>query len=108
MTAIHRVSIQISRPIGPDDPGAAEWAFYVIEGGNVVVLTDRDGKALPREASRVRRRGEPEPDTRFERKLAPGEDAHRAARELLMQRYRAGKSGSDFHRPIRYPPARVV
>jgi hypothetical protein len=38
-------------------------------------------------------------------KLRPDEDHRRAARELLMQRYRATKRGSDFLRPLVYPPS---
>jgi hypothetical protein len=45
---------------------------------------------------------------RWERKLRPGEDHARAARELLMPKYTAGKRGSYFNRPIRYGPTGVV
>ena len=107
MTEIHRVSIQLRRPMG-NDPGAVECACYFIGLGNVVVLCHRDGSAIMREGSRVRRRGEPPPLTRWERKLRPGEDPLRAAKELLLQKYNAGKKGSDFNRPLRYPPSGVV
>jgi len=50
-----------------------------------------------------RRRGEPAPLTRWERKLRPDEDHRRAARELLMQKYNASKRGNDFLRPL-VPP----
>ena len=33
---------------------------------------------------------------------------HRTARELLMQKYNAGKKGSDFNRPLVYPPSGIV
>jgi hypothetical protein len=59
-------------------------------------------------SSRVRRRGEPRPVTRWERKLRPGEDHLRAAKELLLQKYSAGKKGSDFHRRLVYPPTGLV
>jgi hypothetical protein len=50
-----------------------------------------------------RRRGEPPPLVRWERKLRSDEDHRRAERELLMQRYNASKRGSDFLRPLVYP-----
>ena len=101
-----RVAIQIRRPNG-DDPGAAEVAAYVVEDGDMVVLTDREGVPLERERRR-RRPGEAPTPSRWERQLRPGEDAGRVARKLLMERYLAGKSGSDFYRPIRYPPISVA
>jgi hypothetical protein len=45
---------------------------------------------------------------RWQRKLRPGEDHLRAARELLMQKYATGKKGSDFNRPLRYPASGLV
>jgi len=32
----------------------------------------------------------------------------RTARELLMQKYNAGKKGGDFNRPLVYPPSGIV
>jgi hypothetical protein len=61
-----------------------------------------------REGSRFHRRGEPPPITRWERKLRPDEDHRRAARALLMQKYRASKRGSDFLRPLVYPRSGIV
>jgi hypothetical protein len=58
--------------------------------------------------ARARRRGEPAPLTRWERKLRPGEGHLRAAKELLLQKYNAGKKGSDFHRPLIYPPLGIA
>jgi hypothetical protein len=104
MPELFSVSIQLKRP-SPDDPrGAAEWAKYYVEGGDLVVLCDGDGKPLPRQARRVGRRRGPTPLVRWERKLGSGEDAHRVARELLMERHRATQKGTDFSRPIKYPP----
>jgi hypothetical protein len=74
-----------------------------ITSGAAVVLVDVDGKPLPREPRRVGRRRGPTPLVRWERKLGPGEDAHRVARELLMERHRATQRGNDFSRPLRYP-----
>ena len=99
------VTIQIARPMG-NDPGTVEQACYFIDKGNVVACVS-DGTVIMREA-RARRRGEPAPLTRWERKLRPGEDHLRAAKELLLQKYNAGKKGSDFNRPLRYPPSGVV
>jgi hypothetical protein len=89
-------------------PGVVEQACYFIEKGNVVVLCHRDGTPITREGSRIRRRGEPAPITRWERKVRPDEDHRRAARELLMQKYNATKRGSDFLRPLVYPPSAIV
>jgi hypothetical protein len=108
MTEIHRASVQISRPMGTD-PGTVESACYFIEKGNLIVLCHRDGTPIMREALRVRgRRGDPPPLVRWERKLAKGEDHLRAAKELLLQRYRATKRGNDQHRPLIYPPMGIV
>jgi hypothetical protein len=106
MTEIHRASIQISRPMGTH-PGVVEQACYFIEKGNVIVLCHRDGTVIMREV-RARRRGEPAPLTRWERTLRPGEDHLRAAKELLLQKYNASKRGSDFLRPLVYPPSGIV
>ena len=73
----------------------------------MVVLADKRGVALLRTAP-PRRRGEPPPVTRWERKLRPGEDAQRAAKDLLWRKYEAGKKGSDFNRPLVYPPSNIV
>ena len=101
MTEIHRASVQISRPIGTD-PGVVEQACYFIDK-NVIVLCHRDGTPIMREAIRVRgRRGDPPPLVRWERKLKPGEDHLRAAKELLLQKYRSTKRGNDQHRPLVY------
>jgi hypothetical protein len=106
VTEIHRASVQISRPMGTDQ-GTVEAACYFIEKGNLIVLCHRDGTPIMREALRVgRRRGEPPPLVRWERKLRPDEDHRRAARELLMQRYNATKRGNDQHRPLIYPTIR--
>jgi hypothetical protein len=54
------------------------------------------------------RRGDPPPLVRWERKLKPGEDHLRAAKELLLQKYRSTKRGNDQHRPLVYPPMGIV
>jgi hypothetical protein len=41
----------------------------------------------------------------WSRKLQPGEAA---ARELLWAKYRAGKKGNDFNRPLNTSPLDVV
>ena len=103
MTEIHSVTIQIARPMG-NDPGTIEQSHYFVDKGGVVVLCYGDGTPITREGLRVgRRRGEPPPLVRWERKLRPDEDHRRAARELLMQRYNATKKGNDQHRPLVYP-----
>ena len=85
-----------------NDPGTVEQACYFIDK-NVIVLCHRDGTPIMREALRVRRqRGEPPALVRWERKLAPGEDHLRAAKELLLQKYRSTKRGNDQYRPLVY------
>jgi len=94
MAEIKRVTIQIRRPMG-DDAGEADWCSYTVEGG-MVTLVDDAGKALPRGKGA------------WSRKLREGEDAERAARELLWARYRATKRGSDFNRRLNYPDLGIV
>jgi hypothetical protein len=89
--------VTISRPMG-NDPGTIEEAHYVLEGADLVVLTDSVGTPLVRNTV-LRRRGEPFL-TRWERKIAPHEDAWHAARELLWAKYRATRKGGDFNRPL--------
>jgi hypothetical protein len=90
-------------------PGVVEAACYFIEKGNIVVLCDRAGTPIMREALKVgRKRGEPQALVRWERKLSKGEDHLRAAKELLLQKYRSTKRGNDQHRPLIYPPSGIV
>ena len=106
-TEIFRVSVQLRRPMGQDAGDVAQACYFL--DGDLVVLCHRDGKAWKRDTSiRAWRRDEPAPLTRWERKLKPGEDHLRAAKELLMQQHSAGKKGSDFHRPINYRPTGIV
>ncbi len=106
-TDIRSVTIQIARPMG-NDPGTIEQSHYFVDKG-VVVLCQRDGTPLTREGLRVcRRRDEPPPLTRWERKLRPDEEHRHAARELLMSKYNATKRGSDFLRPLIYPPSGIA
>lgn len=97
---IKRVTITLARPVGPHDVGAAEAACYVVEGDRVT-LTDRSGAPLMRSGS-ASQLGDP---TSWSRELRAGESAHRLAQDLLWAKYRAGKSGSDFYRPLHYPPS---
>jgi hypothetical protein len=105
MANVHRFTIQLRRPSG-DDPGAVEYGAYIVDG-SMVVLTNAEGEPLRREG-RLARRGDPDLPTDYSRKLRPGEEAIRVARELLMQKYRATKRGSDFNRPLRFPPVSVA
>jgi hypothetical protein len=93
-----RAKITTRRPMGTD-VGAAEWSDFTIENG-VVTLVDSQGKALPRKSAGK--------SQTWSRKLRDGEDAERAARDLLWAKFRASRSGSDFNRPINYPPTGVV
>jgi hypothetical protein len=96
---IHRAHVTIARPIG-HDPGTVEQSCYIVEGGNLVVLTDSDGNPLVRATTTLRRRGDPPALLRWERLINPGEDHGRAARQLLWTKYNASKKGRDFNRPI--------
>jgi hypothetical protein len=105
---VYHVIITISRPMG-NDPGTIEQSHYFVDKGGVVVLCYGDGTPITREGLRVgRRRGEPPPLVRWERKLRPDEDHRRAARELLMQKYNATKRRSDFLRPLVYRDTGIV
>jgi hypothetical protein len=94
MPDIHRVTITVARP-SEGDLGTVEIGSYVVED-DVVTLTSPSGEPLRR--STTVRRGEA-PAT-WSRKLRPGEDVRHVARELLWAKYRAGKQGSDFNRPL--------
>jgi hypothetical protein len=97
MTEVFKTHIEIARPSG-NDPGTIEQSHYVIEGGDLVVLSDRSGTPLVRETIR-RRVGDPIL-TRWERKLNKDEPHGRCARQLLWQRWNATKRGSSFNRRI--------
>lgn len=97
MPDIRRVTITLARPSGPDDLGAVEHGHYVVEG-NTVTLTTSSGEPLRR--ATMARRGEA---ANWSRKLQPGEDAGRVARDLLWAKYRTDKGRSDFSRPLGYP-----
>src|SRR5262245_10286398 len=103
MSEVKAVVIQTARPMGPDDLGRAEYGHYTVTDG-VVMLTDADGKALPR--GKPLRRGDP--PAYWSRKVRDGEDAARVARELLHAKWVATKKGSDFNRPLRYPASGIV
>jgi|SRR5262245_9468745 len=103
MNEVHSVTITISRPMGPDDPGTVEIANYTVDGA-LVTLTDSSGKPLPR--GKPLRRGDPAPT--WSRRMRDGEDAQRVARELLWAKYRTTKSKTDFGRTIRYPRSGIV
>lgn len=108
MTEIRGVAIQIARPAGPDDPGMAEYANYIVADG-MVTLVDEAGKPLLRTGGTLSARSSTSAPTRWERKLRPDEDPRQAAKELLWAKYRAGKKGSsDFNRPLNLPRMSVA
>jgi len=107
MTEVHRFNIQIARPMGPNDPGSVEYGCYVVSDG-AVTLTDESGKGLLRTGSAPSARGSASVPTRWERKLRPGEAPLQVARELLWAKYKAGKRGNDFNRPLNWPRGSIV
>src|SRR5262249_52774041 len=107
MTETKRIAIQISRPSGPGDNGVVEEGHYRVEDG-IVRLTDATGRPLLRASSTLSARGSQATQARWERRLREGEEARQAARELLWARYRASKRGSDFNRPLNWPPVTVA
>jgi hypothetical protein len=108
MAPVHRIFIQLARPRSPDDPGAAEVGHFILEGDALVVLCDSTGVPLKRPKMGVRRREEPPTLFRYERRLREGEDPRRVARELLLQKWKATKKGTDFSKPLRYSNAGII
>jgi hypothetical protein len=98
------VTVQTRRPMG-DDPGAAERAFYVVEG-DLVTLTDEKGEPLRRTKRTLTPTGW-EPGLKWETKLGKDEDAVVVAKRLLLQRHRVVSKGSSFNRPLQYPASGV-
>jgi hypothetical protein len=102
MPDVRRVTITLARPSGPDDLGAVEHGYFVLEG-ETVTLTSEGGEKLRR--TTMGRRGEA---PTWSRKLQPGESAERAARDLLFAKFNAGRRNSDFNRPLRYPSKGII
>lgn len=78
------------RPSNGSDPGAVIPAFYVVEDG-VLTATDETGKPL---------------EGLKPHKLCDGEDPQRVARRLALAHRK--ESGSDFNRPLTYPPLGIA
>jgi hypothetical protein len=98
---VHRTNATLRRPTSDNDPGAVVPGHYIIVR-NTVVLTDHSGTPLKREPTRIALRRDSEEPRRWERLLRPGEDADRAARQMLLEKYHAEKKGGP--QPIKYPP----
>jgi hypothetical protein len=88
--------ISTRRPLG-NDPGAIWPGHYTVDG-DVVTLTDGDGCPIPSGRTELG----------FSSKVTGEETADSVAKRLLWRHYRATKSGSDFNRPLNYPPIGIV
>jgi hypothetical protein len=102
MAEVHRIIVMLRRPRGENDLGAIEHGHYILEG-ETVILTDETGKPLRRP-----QRTRTDPLSRYERRLRRGEDAGTVARVLLSALVARRKRGSDFNRPLSYPPSGIV
>jgi hypothetical protein len=93
MTEVHRIIYRLRRPTSATDPGAYVEGYYTVVRGTVM-LTDDAGNPLKRERKRMLLlRGDPEEPTRWQRALGKDEDAHKVARQLLMQKHAADQAG---------------
>ena len=106
MTEVKPITIQIRRPLNEKDLGEIAHGFYVFEDG-IVKLTDQDGTPLKRGASQQLTtrtvKGAREAPVWSAAVLA-GHDDRMVASRLLHTKVSSEKSGSDFSRPLRYPP----
>ncbi len=80
-----------------NDPGAVEWGFYTIKG-DTVTLTDEGGQPLVSGRMQLK----------YERTIREPLSAEQVARQLIMGRYKAGKKGTNFNRPIVFRGGRVA
>ena len=94
---VQTVFVQVRRPRGPGDPGAAVEGAFIVKDG-VVHLTDRDGNPVRDDNGKL-----------YSKPIANGDSAKTIAGRLTKDfRYALrGKDGrvNGFDRPIRYPKA---
>ena len=103
---VKQVSISIRRPLGPNDAGLCECGHYIFVDG-VVTLTDESGTPLRRGLGISARK----PKGAIPLWTAPvlaTQAAHQVAGRLLHTKYSSERSGSDFNRPLSYPPVSVA
>ena len=103
------VYITVRRPMG-DDPGRIEAGHYIFVDG-VVTLTDEAGTPLRRGVDQRlttrKMKGEKEAPV-WSAPVAEGVADRTIAARLLQMKFSSQRSGSDFNRPLIYPPISIV
>ncbi len=89
---VHTTYVTIARPMG-DHPGTIEPGHYTV-AADVVTLTNQDGE--PIKAGRMQ--------LDYSSKVGDNETEIQVAQRLIWRRYRAMKGGTNFNRPLNYPP----
>jgi hypothetical protein len=110
MSEIKQFHIQLRRPLGDGDPGEVAIGWFTFVDG-IVYLTDETGTPLKRGISQALTtrtvKGARDASVWLAAVLA-GHDAGQVAGRLLYSKVSSEKSGSDFNRPLNYPPLDVV
>jgi hypothetical protein len=110
MAEVKSVTVQLRRPLGAEDAGMVARGYYTFLDG-VATLVDEKGTPLRRGKSEVlttRTATGARDAPLWSAAVLAGHDAHRVAARLLHSKVSSEKSGSDFNRPLNYPPAWVV
>jgi hypothetical protein len=100
MSVVKSVAVHVSSPSPADPAGRATVGFYVLEG-DVLTMTDGDGKPVRRRYS-----GEV-----YKQKLAEGDDPSVIAKRLTLSIWRSntgGDASGGFNRRLNYPPIGIV
>jgi hypothetical protein len=94
---VQRVIAYVQQPTANDPVGQVTEGFYKVDG-DVLIMTDREGKPMRNELN-----GEI-----WSRKLEPDANPRTAARVLTLQIRGSLRGISDFHRPINYGDIKKV
>jgi hypothetical protein len=95
MSEVKSVAVSVSSPSPADPAGRAFVGYYVLDG-DVLTMTDGEGKPMRRCYS-----GEV-----YKQKLAEGDDPVLIAKHLTMSIWRSntgGDASGGFNRPLVYP-----
>jgi hypothetical protein len=94
---IKHIVVTVRQPSGDrNDRGSCEEAHYTVENG-VLMLVDANGELLRGNFGEL-----------ITHRMEPGESERTIASRLVLARWRASDSASDFNRPLRYPSVRGV